>query len=140
MKKVIFMLVLLISTISLFAQKPPLVPNYPVPDNPDVYAEDKESYDFGYRLGKMYALKNDVDNYKWACNSTADSRNQYPSQQSFYENKLLGIVAGWMDNRIPVSTKSYIDIKNLMRQPHEYKWDLSWHSVYGIQIARIWLP
>lgn len=100
---------------------------------------NREQDELGANLSISY-LQEGVFNYKWACNSTADSRNQYPSQQSFFENKLLGIVAGWMDNRVPVSTKSYIDIKNLMRQPHEYKWDLSWHSVYGIQIARIWLP
>jgi alpha-acetolactate decarboxylase len=88
----------------------------------------------------MYAIKIDLDNYKWACNSTAESRNQYPSEQAFYENKLLGIVAGWMDNRVPISNTTYMDVKSIMRQSHTFKWVVTVDNIYGIRVAKYWLP
>lgn len=140
MKKVILILVLVISTISLFAQKPPLIPNYPVPENPDVYSEDKDAYDMGYRLGKMYALNDDVANYKWACDNATNLRNQYAHLQAYYENQLLGIVAGWRDNRISYPNSTYLIVKNYMRQSHTYKWTIFWDTNYGFAVAKTWLP
>lgn len=140
MKKILIALSLMLFCLMSFGQKVIIDNSEPVPDNPDVYAQDKDAYDMGYRLGKMYALRSDLDNYKWACNSTAESRNQYPSEQAFYENKLLGIVAGWMDNRVPISNTTYMDVKSIMRQSHTFKWVVTVDNIYGIRVAKYWLP
>lgn len=139
-KKMLLAACMMLFCLMSFAQKVIVDNSEPVPDNPDVYAQDKDAYDMGYRLGKMYALRNDKDNYEWACNSATASRNQHASEQAYYENQLLGIVAGWTDNRVPLSTKSYINVKSLMRQSFTYKWTISWDRDYGIQIARFMQP
>jgi hypothetical protein len=52
----------------------------------------------------------------------------------------LGIVAGWMDNRVPISNTTYMDVKSIMRQSHTFKWVVTVDNIYGIRVAKYWLP
>ncbi|GEM_PF-3379081 len=174
MKTIFFLAAFLSIVCSIsFAQTRPRdrepVPNYEVPYEPDCHEIYQSQYEYGYRLGKMYALRGDKTTYQTIMDNTIETRNNSTGDFMFYENQILGMTAGWEDNIIAAgvgsSKKGVVKVKEAMsapfggsmsayRQaagnpyywsagsgaPRKYYWRLSWDlNSFGIQLAKIHL-
>lgn len=160
-KKVLFPIMLMFISFTSFGQRVIVDNSIVVPVDKDVHEMYREYYEFGFRLGKMYAQRDDFAAYTYAVNSTIDTRNRYADDYMMWENKLLGIVAGWSDNRI-FDLTPVIDLKQIMHAPfgsgdayrayagtNYYpgvggtgggfsKWTIRWDfNSFGIQVSRI---
>jgi len=161
-KKVLFPIMLMFISFTSFGQRVIVDNSIVVPVDNDVHAIYREYYEFGFRLGKMYAQRHDFAAYTYAVNSTIDTRNRYSDDYMMWENKLLGIVAGWSDHIKPLMAEPILDIKRIMHGPFggadAYKsyagtnyfpnadgtggqfpqWNIKWSdSKFGIEVVRL---
>ncbi|MDR2275766.1 MAG: hypothetical protein LBF27_32965 [Sphingobacterium sp.] len=134
-KKMFFVVCMMLISLTSFGQRV-IVDNFePVPVNNDINTNFKEDYDFGYRLGKTYVLRNDKASYDGLYSSLVESRNNYPDRALEIEAKLLGLSYGWYDNNQYASIGPYkelLHISNVYGNVPRYTYK-TWKIVYNGQ-------